>query len=189
MSDKKTKKTEYFYGCKATGMVCSEMCVGGCSNCKNSVIFKTLEEALEAGYRQCIRCQPGKITCSKMKERLIRLAKEYLEEHYAEKFAARELASHLHINEDYLGRVFKSSVGETPLRYHNFVRCEYARELLETSDYSVELVSCQVGYLSESHFIKLFKSFYGETPLRYRKNHRNKVGIRIQTSEKKVYNG
>ena len=167
---KHDEKIEYFYGCKSTGIVCGGNCNNFCYICKNSVTFHNLDDALNAGFRPCIRCNCAHNLCSKTKGSLIQLAKDYLELHYIDKFSLKNMSDYLHINPDYLGRVFKSGVGETPLKYHNYVRCEHARELLENSDYTVEIISCKVGYLSESHFIKIFRSIYDVTPLQYQKN-------------------
>ena len=176
-------KEDIYYGCPMSGMVCKNECRKACPNCGGKIAFQSMTEAMQLGFRPCIRCHPERLNWEGVREQLVHHAMEEIEENYNEKFSLVDLAHKMYINEDYLGRTFKQIVGETPLKFHHFVRCENARILLETKDNTVEMVAYTVGYVSVSHFIKRFKSLYGETPLQYKKKHEHeKVGIEIQIS-------
>ena len=161
-------KINVCYGCKSTKTICTEGCGSKCRACRNLVVFASVEEALKEGYRPCMRCQPNVKNWEGTKKELVLATKLEMEKNYYEKFSLKKIADTLYVNEDYLGRTFKSIVGETPLRYHNYVRCEHAKKLLE-EECNVEMVAYKVGYMTVSHFIKVFKSICGETPLQYKK--------------------
>ena len=165
----KENQTTIFFGCKQTKVFCDKTCKSKCAMCPDVILFFSVKEGLDANYTPCMRCQPDvEIKCVDNKHLLIQKAKNIMEENYKEKFSLQSLATKIYINEDYLGRIFKSIVGHTPLEYHHFVRCENARKILEENDYNIGYVANLVGYISESHFIKIFKSLYGITPLKYK---------------------
>ena len=107
------------------------------------------------------------------KNKLVLVLKDEIEKAYTEKFSLQKFSERLFVNKDYLGRVFKATIGETPLRYHNYVRCEKAKIFLKDTKDTIGVISYRVGYQSDSHFIKVFKNLYGETPLQYRKSNKN----------------
>lgn len=73
----------------------------------------------------------------------------------------------------YFARVFRRVTGETPHRYVERVRLDYARTLLECSDLTVAAIASELGYQSHSHFTRQFRTKLGTTPdhLRRRKEH------------------
>ena len=95
-------------------------------------------------------------------------AKEYIEEHYTEKFSLDAVADALYINKIYLSKSFKKATGSTLLAYHNMTRCSRAAEMLSSSDLHVEIIGSMVGYVTPSHFAKVFRSIYGCSPSEYR---------------------
>lgn len=101
-------------------------------------------------------------------ERLTLAAKAYIEAHSAEKFSLPELAGALYVNGSYLLRTFKAQTGQTLLWYHNHVRCERAKALLDHSHMSVSSVGAEVGFVSSAHFSHIFKKMTGMTPTEYR---------------------
>ena len=103
------------------------------------------------------------------KQKLTERAKDYLQQHYTEKFSLDELAASLYVNKNYLARVFKETSGTTLLQYHNGLRCERARKLLEDPGYSIAVVAFKSGFASASHFSRIFRNYEGCTPSEYRK--------------------
>ena len=100
-------------------------------------------------------------------------AREWVEEHYLEKFSLSALADALYINKNYLLRVFKAATGTTLLRYHNEVRCRHANDLLSKTGMSVTEIGNSVGYKTTSHFIKVYKQIEGCTPEEFRRSRIN----------------
>lgn len=101
-------------------------------------------------------------------EVLTRSAKQYIEDHSAEKFSLQAISDALFVNGSYLLRVFKAHTGRTLLWYHNYIRCENAKALLVRPDISISRVGEQVGFVSSSHFSHIFKKLTGLTPTEYR---------------------
>ena len=71
-------------------------------------------------------------------------------------------------------RRFRSATEYQPMDYVHAIRIEEAKQLLETSDISVEEISHAVGYEDPTSFRRLFKRKGGLTPAAYR---RKFVGI------------
>lgn len=99
-------------------------------------------------------------------------AKNYIGEHYTEKFSLDALASALFVNKIYLAKTFKEVTGSTLLRFFNETRCREACRLLAETDLNIEIIGNQVGYSTASHFAKQFRSSCGCTPSEYRKRNR-----------------
>ena len=97
-------------------------------------------------------------------KRLAQQAGHYIREHSEQKFSLSGIASALYVNGNYLARVFRRETGRTLLWYHNAIRCEKAKQLLDETDLSVSEVGSAVGYVSSAHFSHLFKKMTGIAP-------------------------
>lgn len=102
-------------------------------------------------------------------KRLAQQAGYFIREHSEQKFSLTGIASALFVNGNYLARVFKRETGHTLLWYHNAIRCEKAKHLLDETDLSVSEVGASVGYVSSAHFSHLFKKMTGVAPSDWRK--------------------
>ena len=69
-------------------------------------------------------------------------------------------------------RRFKSATGHTPLEYVQRLRIEEAKQMLETTDQSIETVASEVGYCDAVSFRRLFKRMVVDTPAVYRRRNR-----------------
>lgn len=159
---------QFFYALKSTKTVCRPSCTARTCNPKNVIIFHTLDEAIEKGFRPCYRCRPDQMDWDGAKSELTNRAKKWIEEHYTEKFSLDSVSGALYVNGSYLLRVFKETTGHTLLWHHHYVRCEEAKKLLTRQELSISLISYRVGYSTSSHFTKVFKKMYGYTPSSYR---------------------
>lgn len=65
-------------------------------------------------------------------------------------------------------RRFKAANGINAMKYWQQLKIETAKELLASSNLSIQEISFQVGYQDQSHFSKLFKKELGTTPRDYR---------------------
>lgn len=94
----------------------------------------------------------------------------YFEEHYSEKISLDRIAENMYLSPFYISKIFKSEVGDTPIRYLINIRLEKAKALLETDkDSSIQEIAAMVGYDDAYHFSKLFKKRYGMSPSQVRK--------------------
>jgi AraC-like DNA-binding protein len=93
----------------------------------------------------------------------IRVAKEFIEEHYAEDIPLSRLARLVSLSPYYFARSFQRAVGLPPHAYLENVRIRRARELLDHGE-SLAAASIAVGYSDQQHFTHRFKRFLGITP-------------------------
>ncbi|MDO5423165.1 MAG: response regulator [Eubacteriales bacterium] len=80
-----------------------------------------------------------------------------------------DIADKLHLNKDYLNRVFKKAHGISISQYLIQERMKLAGILLEDEKNSVNLVAEKVGYNNYPYFASSFKRYYGCTPSQYQK--------------------
>lgn len=94
----------------------------------------------------------------------------YFEEHYNEKISLDQIAENMYLSPFYISKIFKSEIGDTPIRYLINIRLERAKSLLESgNDSSIQEIAAMVGYDDAYHFSKLFKKHYGVSPSQVRK--------------------
>jgi transcriptional regulator GlxA family with amidase domain len=65
-------------------------------------------------------------------------------------------------------RRFTKAAGMTPLNYVHALRLEEAKQMLETTDLSIEAIANEAGYEDTSFFGRLFRRETGMTPAHYR---------------------
>ncbi len=80
-----------------------------------------------------------------------------------------ELADFCGVSESGLYLIFQKVFGKTPLRIKHLIVCEKAKELLKTTNLSVEEISTMLHFSSSSYFRKIFKQETGKNPLSIRK--------------------
>lgn len=101
-------------------------------------------------------------------ESRVRCIKHYIEEHLHEKISAKQLADLVHINEQYLMRIFKREQGQSINDYITERKIIIASQMLKDTDHSINFISDCVGCDNYSYFTKLFKKQTGFTPREYR---------------------
>lgn len=86
----------------------------------------------------------------------------------------RAQAEELGVNASYLSSLFKKEVGTAYTDYVNKKRVEYAKQLLNTTNYQIQNIAQQCGILDLNYFSKVFKRYSGVTPIKYREINRLK---------------
>ncbi len=72
-------------------------------------------------------------------------------------------------NKDYLRRCFEYDVGKTPHEYLNFLRINYAKQLLVQDNFtSIKNVSDSCGFVDNLYFSTFFRKKVGMSPKQYR---------------------
>ena len=94
---------------------------------------------------------------------------EYCYENYAEKLTASNLASLVHINENYFSQFFKHSSYGGFNKLVGYIRCLHAQPLILSSEMSVIEIAQSCGFSDVKYFYKHFKAWWNETPNEYRK--------------------
>lgn len=167
----------FYHGLKTTKIVCRPSCPLRTRNIKikNTVIFSSMEDALNQGYRPCKRCRPDLIEWEGNKAELAKSAKALIENTYRDEFSAKAIADELFTNHSYLSRTFKEITGYTMLQYHNYVRCHATLELLQRPELPISYISDVVGYHYPSHYTRIFRKFYDCTPSEYREKYLDQI--------------
>ena len=99
------------------------------------------------------------------------LAISYIKKNLSKNISRTDVASYVHLNEEYFSRLFKQQTGETFKDYVMMEKMREAQKLLKNSRLSVSIIASKVGYDNFSHFSKMFKKITDQTPQEYRKVH------------------
>lgn len=94
--------------------------------------------------------------------------KTFLDSHYADNIEADEMARIAAMSGGHFSRCFRSIIGITFSEYLTSVRIEGAKEVLRTTDKSIQEVTATVGYNDEKYFSRAFKKAAGVTPSKWR---------------------
>lgn len=79
------------------------------------------------------------------------------------------LATVTNVSPSYLSRLLKEEFGEPFSKIYGKLKVYWAKQLLETTNWSISEVSDALGYVEPSYFVRSFKKITGITPLNYRK--------------------
>lgn len=94
-------------------------------------------------------------------------AKKYILLNLDQKITLEDVAERLFLNSSYFSRLFKKETGENFTEYVTRVKMEKAKELLNESDKTIDVISQMLGYDNKGYFVKLFKNHYGVPPRRF----------------------
>ncbi|MBO7195788.1 MAG: helix-turn-helix transcriptional regulator [Clostridia bacterium] len=95
---------------------------------------------------------------------------EYITENYSEKIYIETLADMVALSPDYFTKMFKDSIGKTPIDYINGVRVNHSLRLLTMTDTSINDIADVLGFSNPNYFHKIFKAYMQTSPLAYRKS-------------------
>ena len=99
----------------------------------------------------------------------IRMALEYIKNHYHENITLGDVARAVYVNPSYLSRIFNREVKTSFSAYLNKYRIEKSKMLLAERAYSIVDVCLLVGFENQSYYNKVFKQVEGATPSQFRK--------------------
>ena len=138
-----------------------------------------LESALERAPRDqlmqalsepvCTRMQAIRAEKQEQSNRPVRLAKEYIEEHYMEPIRLEDVAGAVYLHPAYLSHIFKETVGIGFSDYVANCRLERAKYLLTHTNETIYSIARQVGYTEPRAFSKFFLKYVGIKPSNYRR--------------------
>ncbi len=109
------------------------------------------------------------ITTAPHADAIISQAQLWIADNYAIDNPVSEMAKRSGLPSTTFARRFRKATRKSPQDYVLALRIEEARQLLETTDYSVAEVGETVGYLDTPSFRRLFKRKTGLTPVEHRK--------------------
>jgi AraC family transcriptional regulator, regulatory protein of adaptative response / methylated-DNA-[protein]-cysteine methyltransferase len=162
----------FVFGVRSTRIYCRPSCPARRPLRRNTLFFRTNEEAESLGYRPCRRCRPQEQDES---AGLVRRATAILAESTEESVGIGSLAAQLNSSGAKLRRAFHRSTGLSPRQFSQALRLERLKKLLrEGTNITEALYEC--GYGSSSRLYEKTNSQLGMTPASYRKGG---AGMRI----------
>ena len=97
----------------------------------------------------------------------------YANSHINERIYVPDLAKLCLLSETAFRKRFLACTGKTPTKYITDLKIEKAKELLKSSDITIEAIVTQLGFYDSAHFHKVFKRECGISPSDFRaKNER-----------------
>ncbi|MEV3029098.1 PocR ligand-binding domain-containing protein [Paenibacillus larvae] len=105
--------------------------------------------------------------------RLLQPAFDYIYHHKNENVTLYEMAKLCHISSSYFSRIFTKETGENFSVFVPRLKIEWSKQLLETTELSINQISDKLGFCDAGYFIKTFKKFENLTPAVYRNIYKN----------------
>ena len=94
----------------------------------------------------------------------------YITDSFVDKIYIEKLSDMIGVSADYFTKMFKESIGKTPIDYINAMRINYAMELLVTTEMPMADIAEKIGFCNANYFHKIFKQYMDVSPLAYRKS-------------------
>ena len=98
---------------------------------------------------------------------------EYVREHLLDDPTVAEISARFGYNPDYIGKVFKASMGVGLKEYISAGKMKIAKDMLLTTSKTVKQISFDVGFADENLFVKFFRYHEGCSPSSYRAKYCN----------------
>jgi transcriptional regulator GlxA family with amidase domain len=100
---------------------------------------------------------------------VVAAAQGWAAQHYKREAPVAQMVSLSGLAERTFKRRFAQATGMAPLDYVQHLRLEEAKQMLESSDSSVESIAFEVGYRDASFFNRLFRRKVMMSPMQYRR--------------------
>lgn len=157
---------KFYYGIQTTGVYCRPSCAARPARPENVRFYGTREEAEQAGFRPCKRCQPHRPALAEQYATRVTQACRIIEG-TGNISTLDVLARQVGMSTYHFHRVFKQVTGLTPRQYAAAQREKKIRDELGRGG-SVTDAIFDAGYSSNSRFYEKSNKVLGMTPTRYR---------------------
>ena len=102
-------------------------------------------------------------------ENHIELVKRYIHENLDKDIHREDIARQVHLNEDYLSRIFKKKMGISLKEYIISEKISVARQMIRTTMLPISFIALKIGYSNYSNFSKTYTKVTGISPTEERK--------------------
>ena len=155
----------FFYGVKTTGVFCRPSCASRQPRRENVDFFITTDAARAAGYRDCKRCQPGRLP---RELEIVNRACAALDADPQQRLTLTQLSDAVHVSPFHLQRLFKRVVGVSPRQYQAAQRGAALRDALQRGT-DVTRATVDAGFGSPSRMYESAPGELGMAPSAYRR--------------------
>lgn len=162
----------FYIAVKTTGIFCRPICPATTPKEKNVEYFSNQVQALQAGYRPCLRCRPDSAPGSwawKGTETTFQRAVGLIESGELQQSSLVALAERLGISDRYLRKLFQQYLGISPKQYAQYHQLMFAKQLLHSSQLCISDIALACGFQSVRRFNDAFKKQLKLTPSQVRK--------------------
>lgn len=164
----------FFYGVRSTGIYCRPTCPSRKPNRDRVCFFPSSQEAENAGYRPCKRCQPQYTIAPSSAKAKILAACRYIQAQVGRIPTLDELGTHVGMSPNHLQRLFKRIMGVTPFQYADTLRMERFKERLRQGD-AIAGALYESGYGASSRLYEKAPKQLGMTPASYQRRGRGET--------------
>lgn len=95
----------------------------------------------------------------------------YIHDHLCESFTLADLARAACISRFHFARLFRASVGSSPMEYVLKARMEAAKQMLARGDQKIAATAAALGFFDQSHFTRTFRRITGVSPKAFSRLH------------------
>jgi AraC family transcriptional regulator, regulatory protein of adaptative response / methylated-DNA-[protein]-cysteine methyltransferase len=155
----------FVYAVRSTGIFCRPSCASRRPRLDRISFFSSAEEAREAGFRACRRCQPDSTDAAE--KHLAQRICEYIGACEDQLPSLTELSDRFGFSPHHLARTFKAAVGMTPKAYASLERIERLRARLRGGEKVTDALY-GAGYGSSSRLYEHGDRVLGMSPSDYR---------------------
>jgi len=173
----------FFYAVRSTKIVCRPSCPSRRPSPANVEFFRTLAEALRAGYRPCLRCRPERTEAvlDPMAQAVAR-ATAFVQHHGRDRTSTAKMAAAAGVHRLTLHRAFQRVLGISPAEYARQLRMKSFDRSIRESKMSVTDAIYEAGFGSSSRLYENSGRRLGMTP-REMRNGADGLAIRYATAE------
>ncbi|MCL9780155.1 helix-turn-helix domain-containing protein [Vibrio sp. S4M6] len=164
----------FFVAVKTTGIFCRPICPANLPKEENVEYFDTQAQALNAGYRPCLRCRPDSAPSSwawRGVETTFIRALKMIEAGELHQSSVSEMSERLGISDRYLRLLFNKYLSMSPKQYALYLQLMFAKQLLSASNMGVTDIAFASGFKSVRRFNDAFIKQLKLTPSEIRSTH------------------
>jgi len=155
----------FFYAVRTTGVFCRPSCASRPPRRENVEFFATADEARNAGYRDCKRCQPGGLP---RELEIVNRACAVLDADPQQRLTLAQLSEAVYVSPFHLQRLFKRVTGVSPREYQAARRGAALRDALKRGA-GVTRATVDAGFGSPSRMYDHAPAELGMAPSTYRR--------------------
>jgi AraC family transcriptional regulator of adaptative response / DNA-3-methyladenine glycosylase II len=163
----------FFVAVKTTKIFCRSICPANLPLEKNVEYFVLAQQAMQQGYRPCLRCRPDSAPKSYAWQgtaTTVARASQLLHTHLD--LSIREIAEKLGIGERYFRQLFRAHIGLSPKQFQLYAQILLAKQLLHHSNLSIEQLAQSCGFNSARRLQMQMKKLCNLSPSQVRQKKR-----------------
>jgi len=155
----------FVYAAVTTGIYCRPSCPARHPHRRNTLLFRTAEEAEREGFRPCSRCSPGSNSLT-LAEKCVKAVIDYVDTHFSEKITLCTLSRVTGLCPNHLQETFKRIVGVSPKVFCDAKRLRHFKQLLRNGE-TISAAIYGAGYGSSRAVYEKSGRRIGMTPSTY----------------------